>query len=138
MKLMKIGSIAERLGIDQKTIRFYERKGLLRPYRNRNNYRLYSKDDVAVLHFIISARAYRLSLRDIGMLLEQKHKKGEICSDVTETFTTHLKTINEQISQLRRIRRKIKACLKKGITPECCRKNICDIVQGGRVWKKQN
>jgi DNA-binding transcriptional MerR regulator len=44
---LQIGEVAERAGVTQRTLRFYEEKGLLRPpTRMDGGFRLYSEDDV--------------------------------------------------------------------------------------------
>jgi DNA-binding transcriptional MerR regulator len=45
--LLQIGEVAERTGVTQRTLRFYEEKGLLKPpSRMDGGFRLYSEDDV--------------------------------------------------------------------------------------------
>ena len=44
---LQIGEVAERTGVTQRTLRFYEEKGLLKPpTRMEGGFRLYSEDDV--------------------------------------------------------------------------------------------
>jgi DNA-binding transcriptional MerR regulator len=44
---LQIGEVAERTGVTQRTLRFYEEKGLLKPpSRLDGGFRLYSEDDV--------------------------------------------------------------------------------------------
>src|SRR3990172_3729215 len=44
---LQIGEVAERTGVTQRTLRFYEEKGLLKPpTRLEGGFRLYSEDDV--------------------------------------------------------------------------------------------
>jgi DNA-binding transcriptional MerR regulator len=44
---LQIGEVAERTGVTQRTLRFYEEKGLLKPPgRMDGGFRLYSEDDV--------------------------------------------------------------------------------------------
>jgi DNA-binding transcriptional MerR regulator len=44
---LQIGEVAERTSVTQRTLRFYEEKGLLRPpTRMEGGFRLYSEDDV--------------------------------------------------------------------------------------------
>ncbi len=44
---LQIGEVAQRTGVTQRTLRFYEEKGLLRPPgRMDGGFRLYSEDDV--------------------------------------------------------------------------------------------
>ena len=50
---LQIGEVAERTGVTQRTLRFYEEKGLLRPpTRMDGGFRLYSEDDVGRVEHI--------------------------------------------------------------------------------------
>jgi MerR family transcriptional regulator/heat shock protein HspR len=61
--LYMIGVVAEMLKIHPQTLRFYEKKGLLRPSRTVGRTRMYSADDVEEI-----ARLLRLT-RDMGVNL---------------------------------------------------------------------
>jgi len=58
-----IGVVADMLEVHPQTLRFYERKGLLRPGRTGGRTRIYSQEDVDEL-----ARVLRLT-RDLGVNL---------------------------------------------------------------------
>ncbi|OZB42281.1 MAG: Cd(II)/Pb(II)-responsive transcriptional regulator, partial [Alishewanella sp. 34-51-39] len=50
---MRIGQLAQSVGVDTQTIRFYERQGLLPPPgRQENGYRVYTEKHVERLAFI--------------------------------------------------------------------------------------
>jgi MerR family transcriptional regulator/heat shock protein HspR len=61
--LYMIGVVAEMLNVHPQTLRFYEKKGLLRPNRTEGRTRMYSAEDVEEL-----ARLLRLT-RDLGVNL---------------------------------------------------------------------
>ena len=61
--LYMIGVVAEMLRVHPQTLRFYEKKGLLRPSRTVGRTRMYSAEDVEEL-----ARLLRLT-RDLGVNL---------------------------------------------------------------------
>ena len=61
--LYMIGVVAEMLEVHPQTLRFYEKKGLLRPSRSVGRTRMYSQEDVEEL-----ARLLRLT-RDMGVNL---------------------------------------------------------------------
>ena len=49
----QIGEVAERTGVTQRTLRFYEEKGLVHPpERMDGGFRLYSEDDVSRIEYI--------------------------------------------------------------------------------------
>lgn len=59
--MMRIGELATRVGVNPKTIRFYEEKGLLSdPVRLASGYRDCGSEDEARLQFIRTAQRLRL------------------------------------------------------------------------------
>lgn len=46
---MKIKEVQEKLDISSYTLRYYEKMGLVKPYRDENGYRNYSDNDIKIL-----------------------------------------------------------------------------------------
>lgn len=68
--LMTIGEVARRSGFTIRTLRFYERRGVLKPSaRGANGYRLYVEVDLQRLSFIRQAKALGLTLSSIRDLV---------------------------------------------------------------------
>ncbi|HEY5639456.1 MAG TPA: MerR family transcriptional regulator [Dehalococcoidia bacterium] len=69
---LQIGEVAERTGVTQRTLRFYEEKGLLRPpSRMEGGFRLYSEDDVKrVKHIRRLQDLLGVSLADIKEMVD--------------------------------------------------------------------
>lgn len=67
---MRIGELAERIGVSTDTIRFYEKSGVLpRPDRQRSNgYRSYSELDVEHLRLLIDLRRLEIPLEDAARM----------------------------------------------------------------------
>lgn len=70
--MFSIKEIAEKIGVNPNTIRFYEKRGLLTPERSEANYRKYSNEDIARLEMIMLYRKMGFSIEDIKGLLEKK------------------------------------------------------------------
>jgi DNA-binding transcriptional MerR regulator len=71
---MRIGSLAQRLGVTPHAIRFYERRGLLpAPERGTNRYREYSEADAERLRLLIG-------LRQLAIPLEQAAELATMCA----------------------------------------------------------
>ncbi|MBI4505101.1 MAG: MerR family transcriptional regulator [Chloroflexi bacterium] len=69
-RLYRIGQLARRCGVSQRTIDYYTDLGLLTPcQRTPGNYRLYADDAVEGLDLIRSLRAQGWPLAEIGELL---------------------------------------------------------------------
>ena len=68
---MRTGELAKRAGVNVETIRFYERKQLLRePSRSASGYRSYAEDDLAQVQFIRDCQALGFTLLDIRELIQ--------------------------------------------------------------------
>ena len=77
---LQIGEVAERTGVTQRTLRFYEEKGLLRsPTRMEGGFRLYSEDDVRrVEHIRRLQNLLGLSLAEIKEMVEAEEILREL------------------------------------------------------------
>ncbi|OXM14254.1 MerR family transcriptional regulator [Paenibacillus herberti] len=70
-----IGSFAKLTSTTERTLRFYDRKGLLKPSGyNEQGHRTYTDDDLIRLHQILTLKYLDYSLDQIGKYLEQDSK----------------------------------------------------------------
>jgi DNA-binding transcriptional MerR regulator len=70
MATFTIGTLAHEAGVHIETIRYYERRGLLRdPPRSVAGYRQYSATDLWRLQFIARAKQLGFTLAEIGSLV---------------------------------------------------------------------
>src|SRR5438046_9006123 len=76
---LQIGEVAERTGVTQRTLRFYEEKGLLTPpSRMDGGFRLYSEDDVQRVEYIRHLQSLLgLSLADIKDMVEAEGVRSQ-------------------------------------------------------------
>lgn len=77
---LQIGEVAERTGVTQRTLRFYEEKGLLRPpSRMDGGFRLYSEEDVKrVAHIRRLQNLLGLTLAEIKEMVEAQEMLREL------------------------------------------------------------
>ena len=67
---LTIGELAEKSGINVRTIKFWEEKGLIAPQRRtEGGFRLYRPGDVVLLTFIKDLQAFNYTLAEIGNIL---------------------------------------------------------------------
>jgi DNA-binding transcriptional MerR regulator len=67
---LTIGELADRSGINVRTIKFWEEKGLVAPHRRTDGgFRLYRPGDVVLLSFIKDLQAFNYTLNEIGTIL---------------------------------------------------------------------
>lgn len=108
MRLMTVGRAAALTGLSPKAVRLYEHKGLL-PEAERTDagYRLFTADDLAVLHFIRQAKTLDLTLEEIKDVLDLQRCGEQPCARVTAILDAHIAGIDRKLADLRRLRRSL-------------------------------
>lgn len=86
MKKYSIGEVSSRLGLSRDTLRFYEKKGMIRPEKRDNGYRSYSYEDTRRLLEIMFYRRLNFSIEDINQILH-KSSFGSYYSMIQEKIT---------------------------------------------------
>lgn len=101
---MWITETARTAGVNPQTLRYYERKGLVRPTGRRDSgYREYSADDVRVVRFVKRAQNLGFSLRDISELLKLRATRGRRAA-VRSVAEHRLRDLDSRIRDLQRMR----------------------------------
>ncbi|MBI5948894.1 MAG: MerR family transcriptional regulator [Chloroflexi bacterium] len=79
-RYLQIGEAADRLGLTQRTLRYYEEKGLLKPpSRMEGGFRLYSAEDIERVQRIKELRdLLGFSLADIKEMVEAEDVKAQV------------------------------------------------------------
>jgi DNA-binding transcriptional MerR regulator len=77
---LQIGEVADRTGVTQRTLRFYEERGLLKPpSRMEGGFRLYSEEDVDRVEQIKRMQSLLgLTLAEIKEMVEAEETKTEL------------------------------------------------------------
>lgn len=77
-----ISVAAELAGVHPQTLRIYERKGLIEPYRTPGGTRRYSNEDLTRLALIAELSGNGVSLEGIRRILELEHENSRLRSQV--------------------------------------------------------
>jgi MerR family mercuric resistance operon transcriptional regulator len=94
--------LAEAAGVRVETIRFYQRKRLMRePDRAQGSIRRYGDTDLARVRFIKSAQRLGFSLDEVAELL--KLEDGSHCKQAGEQAERKLAEVRTRLDDLRRI-----------------------------------
>ena len=117
---LQIGEVAERTGVTQRTLRFYEEKGLLKPpSRMEGGFRLYSEDDVRRVEQI--KRLQKLlgfTLAEIKEMVEAEEVKWQLRAeyrpraDLAERRQNINKALEVTERQCAVIRQKVEALIE--------------------------
>ena len=80
---LQIGEVAERTSVTQRTLRFYEEKGLLKPpTRMEGGFRLYSEDDVHRVEQIKQLqKLLGFTLAEIKEMVEAEEVKTQLSAE---------------------------------------------------------
>jgi MerR family transcriptional regulator, mercuric resistance operon regulatory protein len=109
---MRIGEVAAQAGVNVQTIRFYERRGLLRePRRLPSGYRDYPVEVVKLIRFIKRTQKQGFSLQEIERLLRRLATRSLTAAEVRAGFEAKIRSLDEQIRELQTMRDELVASL---------------------------
>lgn len=112
---MQISDLAETLGITSRTIRLYEKIGLVEsPKRTDGGVRYYEKSDLTRFKFVLRLKTLGLTLDEMKELADLYNRDEERVPDkimprLLELLDTHLNSIREKVSTLQRLEKEISA-----------------------------
>ena len=131
---MLIGELADTAGLPSQTIRFYERRGLLRePVRGANGYRIYDESTLTRLSFIHTAQAAGLTLAEIGSIIDLRDDGNVPCTHVASLLDSKLADVRTRIRSLAVLEAELKEVIERShrLDPaDCTDADICHILTG--------
>ena len=117
--LVQIGELAKQLGITTRTIRYYEEIGLMGlSKRVGTGARLYNRDDIRRLKFLLKLKELGIGLKEMQELGDnfdtqntdfdsQQHQFSTITPKLLEMLDLHIHKVDEKISKLSSLRKDI-------------------------------
>jgi DNA-binding transcriptional MerR regulator len=117
--LYTIGQLAAAAGLPTSTVRYYERRGLIRiPRRVKGDYRYFTRSDLERLQFIVEAHHAGFTLRDIESLLDlaDSTPDAQRCRAVRGVLAGRIATVKSQLKVLRRVKRRLEHALRSCAT----------------------
>lgn len=120
---MLIGELADRSGVTAKTLRFYEREGLVpEPDRTSGGYRDYEPAAIERVTFIKDAQAAGLTLAQIGEVLAIRDGGQPPCEHVATLVKRRLADVERRLRELRQVRTRLReiAARAAGYDPGGC------------------
>ena len=124
MTSLTIGALAKQAGVGVETVRFYERRGLVRrPARPRAGYRAYPEDAVGRIRFIRNAQAVGFTLQEVKELLALRVTAGTSCAAVRSRASAKAADVQRRLAEMERIRvaleKLVAACPGRGALTNC-------------------
>ena len=102
-----IGGLARAGGVGVETIRYYERRKLLKqPLRRHGQMRRYAESDLDRLRFIKRAQAAGFTLDEVEALIG--FQRDQSCRDTSAAVAAKLKEVERRLVELKRLRDDLK------------------------------
>lgn len=123
-KFLRTGQVAAAAGVNVETLRYYERRGILRePPRRRSGYREYPAKTVGIVRFVKQAQGLGFTLEEIEELLALRDDDSRTCGEVRATASAKIGEIDLKIRRLRAMKRAlttlVDSCVDDASTREC-------------------
>ena len=132
---MRIGELARAAGLNPRTLRYYERIGLLPPAgRTDAGYRRYTAGDARRLAFIRRAQGLGLSLAAIAEILAVRDGGAAPCGRVRALGEVRVAEIDRRIAELRALREELArvVAIAREVEPACAAGDgICLAIEPG-------
>lgn len=108
---MHIGELAQRTGLTRDTLRYYEKRKLLRSTRTENGYRHYPQAALEWLSYLKTAQSLGFSLAEIEADLPLLANPAASAPRVRAALARKLSQIDERISGLQQLRAELQTRL---------------------------
>ncbi|WP_344933327.1 MerR family transcriptional regulator [Sphaerisporangium flaviroseum] len=140
-KWLRTGEVAEAVGVNVQTLRYYHRRGLLEePQRSNGGHRLYPPETVTVLRVIKVAQRLGFTLDEVADLVETvAHRHGRPDTGLQARATAKLAEVEQKIADLQAIRETLVQAVDAGCDDlvacagsPCCPLPFSDVTDGGR------
>lgn len=113
---LRSGEVAAAAGVNVQTLRYYERRGLLKePARTSGGHRLYPAESVAVLQVIKASQRLGFTLEEVAELVEAgQHRHRGQAGGLQSRAAMKLAEVEAKIADLTVIRETLRAALAAG------------------------
>jgi DNA-binding transcriptional MerR regulator len=111
---MRIGELANTVGITTKALRYYEERGLLDAPRRTNGYREYDESHLRVVREIQALQEIGFALEDTRPFIEclrSGHEEGDACPDSMAVYRRKIAEVEAYLRQLNAVRDELRAKL---------------------------
>jgi MerR family transcriptional regulator, copper efflux regulator len=134
---MRIGQLAERAGVSQKTLRYYEDIGVLgHPRRTPGRYRDYDESALVRLRFVQAAQAIGLTLGEIRKITGLRDRDETPCEHVAALIRQRAGELDQRIEELQRMRTELRWLARRAGTLDpvaCAPDAVCHIISPPRI-----
>lgn len=113
--VISIGDLAARAGVSVSSIRFYEARNLLQPFRNNGGQRRFLRSDIRRLSFILIAQQLGLTIEEIRVELAKLPDGRTPNANDWKRMGVHMRALLDlRIATLTRTRDLLDSCIGCG------------------------
>jgi MerR family Zn(II)-responsive transcriptional regulator of zntA len=120
---MLINELSKKAGISIHTIRFYEKSGLIKGFRNEdvksNNYFHYDEETVEKLEFINDAKSIGFTIREIGQMIDAWYNQVYSKNEKISILDSKLTALDNRLTEIKSMKKKI-AQFKEDVLHDRC------------------
>lgn len=132
---LSISALAKSAGVTARTLRYWERLGLLpKATRTHTGYRVFDPQTAHYIDFIQRAKAVGLTLKELKLLLELARKGKNPCPQVMRWIEEKAVGVEQQIRTLRALQKRLQEFQRAYSVPAalaCCRAGeLCCLIEG--------
>ena len=136
---MQIGVLAKKVGVNPKTIRYYEQIGFLpRAPRTKSGYRDYTERDAERLEFVRSAKVLGVALEEIKEVLAFRDRGVSPCPYVLGLINAKVAEVESRIRGLRMMARELKRLRRAAAAlprqEVAARARFCHIIENQKLF----
>jgi len=127
---LRSGQVAEAVGVNIETLRYYERRGIIaEPDRSLGGRRLYPEETVTTLRVIKAAQSLGFTLDEVAELLEAGRHHHGARSGLQSRTGAKLAEVDQKIADLEVIRASLVAARDAGCDDlvQCAESDCCPI-----------
>ena len=93
---MTIGEISEKTNLPESTLRYYEKKGLIRVSRDKNGRRNYEESDIEWIKFIRRLKETGMLLKDIQLYSDLRYRGKSTMPERLNILQAHRQYVLDQ------------------------------------------
>lgn len=126
---LRASQVADAAGVNRETLRYYERRGLLKPPdRSPGGHRMYDEQAVVTLKVIKAAQRLGFTLDEVADLIEVGRRRGRD-SSLQARAAEKLVEVEARIADLTLIQANLRAALAAGCDDlhQCAGNDCCPI-----------
>ena len=124
---LRSGQVASAAGVNIETLRYYERRGLLRePMRSLGGHRVYPPETVTLMRVIKAAQRLGFTLDEVGDLLAATRLGGRSDAGLQTRAAEKLAEVDQKLAELTAVRDMLRVALEAGCDDLlACAENPC-------------